>query len=150
MLLAIFIVVALGIGVIYFFTHGAGRDNNAEGQVRSTVLAFGKQMQNVPLQASAGTLIQAIENNYSYYVSPDVLTTWVNNPTKAPGRAGSGPWPDHIDIVSISQLDPATYAVQGNIVFNGAASAAQYAMSATVTQAEGRWVITDWKDDMPR
>ncbi len=53
---------------------------------------------------------------YVSYVAPSLLQVWTADPTKAPGRHTSSPWPDSIDIVSITKINDTTYSVEGNVL----------------------------------
>ena len=71
----------------------------------------------------------------------------MNDPANSPGKKTSGPWPDYIDITSISHVGTTTYAVAGNVVERGdsaTATADEYAITTIVDIENGNWVIASW------
>jgi len=118
-----------------------------ETAVQNVVMNFGGAMQLVSTDAAKAVAAQAIEDNYRDLVSPSLLAAWMNDPADAPGEKASGPWPDHIDITSISQIGTTTYAVTGNVVERTSAAPAvadEYAVTTIVDIENGNWVIASW------
>ncbi|GFR34677.1 hypothetical protein [Thermobrachium celere] len=77
---------------------------------------FGRRLKNVPLLAPKEILIKSIKENYSIYVTDSLLEKWIKDPSKAPGRLTSSPWPDRIEIKNIYKIDELTYKVKGEII----------------------------------
>src|SRR5574342_185687 len=67
--------------------------NNAaeEAEVRNLVENVGKRLQGVSLLSPEAA--QEMQQQYSEFVSPALLETWMNDVSKAPGRMVSSPWP---------------------------------------------------------
>lgn len=63
-----------------------------EAEIMDLVENFGKRLQAVWLQSP--NVVQEIREQYSEFVSPSLLETWMSDLSKAPGRAFSSPWPD--------------------------------------------------------
>jgi hypothetical protein len=85
-----------------------------ENAASSTVAAFGRTLQQVSIIApNAAT---TIADAYAPYVDATLLQQWEANPTSAPGRVVSSPWPDHIQIDSIGPQGSG-YVVNGELVF---------------------------------
>jgi hypothetical protein len=84
--------------------------------IKSLVEAFGKMLQRVSLLAPKAKVIQSIQENYSAYVSPTLLEKWKNRPQSAPGRMVSSPWPDRIEVLSITKRSKNEYEVKGQII----------------------------------
>lgn len=57
-----------------------------------------------------------MSKKYGSYLTGFLLSEWQINPTEALGRSVSSPWPDRIEISSISKQDENTYVVQGNVI----------------------------------
>ncbi len=126
--------------------------------ISDLIVAFGEKLQSVPLSASKEITAQAIDENYRAYVSTELLTAWKNNPSTAPGRKTSSPWPDHIKIDSIVKITAAngtsttpTFTVTGSVieitsveVANGGV-ANSYPITLTVQNRNGVWLITGLK-----
>ncbi|HWB33990.1 MAG TPA: hypothetical protein VG753_01560 [Candidatus Paceibacterota bacterium] len=125
--------------------------NNAadEAAVQQTVTSFGSQLQMVSLMASTSIAADAIGQYYGAYVDPTLLQSWEANPSSAPGRETSSPWPDHIDITSVVNNPDGSYTVQGSVaeVANGAQGTTtvdSYPVSLTLTNNGGVWLITNY------
>lgn len=80
----------------------------------STVEAFGSVLQNVSIMAPDAS--SAIASTYAPYVDPALLSQWEKDPQSAPGRVVSSPWPDHIQVDSVTPQGTG-YIVNGQLVF---------------------------------
>jgi len=127
--------------------------NNAseEFEIRNLVLNFGQKIQDVSLLAPDAA--QEIKDQYSKYVSPALLEMWMNNISKAPGRMVSSPWPDHIEITTLSKEGFDRYEITGNIievtsteVINGGA-AAKIPVRMVAQKDQGHWYITGFEEE---
>jgi hypothetical protein len=119
-----------------------------EDSVRQTVQGFGDVLKNVPLSGTTEIASLAIKENYRDYLAPNVLDQWVRNPNQAIGRLTSSPWPERIDIESITRNDDGTYTVEGEIVYMTSeemahgGDAGYETVTVTVEQLDSRWFIT--------
>lgn len=59
---------------------------------------------------------KSIGDNYSNYVTSELLQKWQAAPQNAPGRMLSSPWPDRIDILRTEMSDKNQYTVYGEIM----------------------------------
>ncbi|NLI92774.1 MAG: hypothetical protein GX434_11385 [Peptococcaceae bacterium] len=91
---------------------------------------------------------KSMQENYGDFVSQELLAQWANDPTNAPGRQVSSPWPDRIEILSLERLADSSYRVQGEIIeitsvekTNGGV-AAKRPVTLNVEKFESRWLIT--------
>lgn len=157
-----FIQIPLLIGIIIFIV-GAGiasylwyrsnlvKQNQAEETaVKNVVENFGKVLKDVSLLAPKDIAAQSIEQNYKDSVALELLAEWMNNPSKAPGRLTSSPWPDRIDITAINKISSA-YEVSGNVVemtsqevVNGG-NVGQYPVTIKVEKINNKWLITSFE-----
>jgi len=64
----------------------------------------------------SGKASKRIEAHYGKWISPKLLEAWLSDPSKAPGRWVSGPWPDRIEIGEITFVSEHVYEVTGNII----------------------------------
>jgi hypothetical protein len=116
--------------------------------VRQVVEAFGKRLQQVSLQSP--NVAEEMQGAYSPYVSDDLLALWLSDLSQAPGRFVSSPWPDRIEIVSLTQEAPDRFRVTGfivevtsmELVKGGAASKVPVAL--TIQKEQGHWLITEF------
>ena len=123
---------------------------NEETEVRDVATNFGKRLQDVSLLAPDAA--QEIQNQYAEFVSPTLLEMWMTDASKAPGRMVSSPWPDHIDITTVSKEDSDKYEVTGFVievtsmeVINGGA-AARIPVRIVVQKDQGRWYISEYTE----
>jgi beta-lactamase regulating signal transducer with metallopeptidase domain len=96
---------------------GSGSKDDTPEAIADLVKNFGLQFQKVQLVAPAETVIREILEYYSDSVTADLLKKWTDNPEIAPGRVGSSPWPDRIEIVDTEKLYETEYAVSGEVIW---------------------------------
>lgn len=124
-----------------------------ETQVREVVLDFGKKLQFVPLTAETDIVAVAIKENYADFVSPELLLEWEKNPSQAPGRLTSSPWPERIEINSIIRASGGSYIVKGDVieitsveVVSGGISN-KYPVIIGVKKISGEWLISSFEKE---
>ena len=122
-----------------------------EAQVRSLVENFGRRLQMVSLLAP--TAAQDLQKQYVEFVSPALLETWTKDVSKAPGRMVSSPWPDRIEITTLSKEGADRYVMAGFVVevtsvemVNGGA-AVKRPVRMVVQREQGRWLITEYTEE---
>lgn len=121
-------------------------DGEHEGDVRSTVAAFGNQLNSVSLLSPSAA--DEMRNAYSPYVTEELLAAWIQNPEEAPGRKTSSPWPDHITVDAVLPNDMGAYTVVGRIMLkDSSGDAGTIPVSLTVTNAEGGYRITQYEEN---
>jgi len=82
--------------------------------IRDLIEHFGRSLKNVSLSSS--NIKEEITQNYKDFVSQELIQQWQQNPSQAPGRLVSSPWPDRIEISEIKKINEATYIIYGNII----------------------------------
>ena len=82
-----------------------------EEAILTSVEAFGRQIHRVSANDP-----RSIEEHYEKYVSPDLLAEWLAEPSAAPSRLTSSPWPDRIEIASLHLVKENTVEVEGDII----------------------------------
>lgn len=121
-----------------------------EKAVGRVVDQFGKQLKDVSLLAPREDVADAMEANYGSYVVPELLAEWENDPTNAPGRLTSSPWPDRIEITEIQKESDTRYRVEGDIVEvtnegggigEGVSETARRPVMLSVERRGGDWMI---------
>ncbi len=122
-----------------------------EARVRDLVENFGKRLQNVSLLAPDAA--QEMQAQYAEFVSPALLEVWMSDVSKAPGRLVSSPWPDRIEITSLTKEGPDRYVITGFVVevtsmevANGGA-AARIPVRVVLQKDQGRWLITEYAEE---
>lgn len=123
-----------------------------QAAVEAAVTAFGGQMKMVSLLAP--DVKAQIQAQYGAYITPELLAAWTADPSKAPGRKTSSPWPEKINIASTTKVTDAIYGVQGNVVevtsaatSNSAATqpVAVYPVSLRVENRGRHWLIASFE-----
>jgi hypothetical protein len=92
------------------------RASDQETAVKTVVTEFGKRLRMVAVLAPKEMVTKAMDEEYSAFVSVDLLAMWRNNPEKAPGKRTSSPSPERIDISSIEARGHDTYVVKGKVI----------------------------------
>ena len=122
-----------------------------ESQIRDLVDKFGKRLQTVSLLAPDAA--QEIKDQYSEFVSPKLLETWMNDVSTAPGRMVSSPWPDRIEITTLSKQNSDRYEITGYVIevtsleiVNGEA-AAKIPVHMVAQKDQGRWQIVEYTEE---
>lgn len=136
-------------------TH-AGREahlgGDGEAAVRAVVEEFGRRLKDVSLLAPEEIVAKSMEEHYGGLVSPELLERWKADPTSAPGRLVSSPWPDHIEVLTIAPRaqgeSDGAYEVQGYIVEKSSTDtedgfSATRTITLVVTRTGDSWLITD-------
>ncbi|MBU8878813.1 hypothetical protein BGM26_07390 [Bacillus sp. FJAT-29790] len=110
---------------------------------------FGKKLQVVSLLAPKEDLKKNMTDQYGGLIAAPLLENWINNPSSAPGRLTSSPWPDRIEILSVEKVTDASYKINGEIIEitsvekeNGGFAAKQ-PIGLTVEKINNDWLITD-------
>lgn len=115
--------------------------------VSRIVSLFGAALQRVSLLAPDAT--SSIAAMYAPFVAPSLLAVWEANPTNAPGRTVSSPWPDRIVIGSVTKNETG-YLVKGAIIFASSDTVANGGSAGItpvvigLTQAGGSWLISSY------
>lgn len=126
----------------------ASDKGDLEQQVVSLVERFGKKLQMVSLLAPAANVRESMQEHYAEFVTPSLLETWQNDPEHAPGRLGSSPWPDRIEVKDVEKASDDVYRVTGEIIEVTSAeqqgeAAAKRPITLEVRKTGDRWLIAD-------
>mgnify|MGYP001049093882 CR=1 FL=1 len=115
---------------------------------------FGQRLKNVSLLAPEDAVTKSIKENYSGYVSPELLALWQNDPAQALGRETSSPWPERIDIAQTVKLSDTEYQVKGDIIevtsveMAKGGYAAKRPLVLEVEKIDDQWLITSVSVDI--
>ncbi len=143
------ILIIAGVGWYYLVYTAPDVEETAipadEVLVRGIVTDFGTKLQNVSLEGPDAQVRAEIQANYSPYVSADLLQQWLDDPSIAPGRLTSSPWPDHIEIENVAKNYDGSYTVDGSVIerSNGTDGTTSYAVTLTLRLLNGAWKITE-------
>ena len=124
--------------------------NNSDANVvTNLVKSFGSKLQNFSLLASKDIVEKEMKKNYEKIITPQLLSKWSTNPLSAPGRLTSSPWPDRIDIKSVTKLSSTEYEVKGEIIeitsvekVNGG-YAAKRPITLKIKKTDNHWLISE-------
>jgi len=136
---------------------GAGESGSAAGgddgdelaaHAADLVRRFGQRLARVSLLAPAATLREQIRAEYAPLVTPELLESWLADPSTAPGRDVSSPWPDRIEVRDVRRVRPDTVEVTGDVVYvtsveagRGGAAHREPVRTTVVRTADGDWRI---------
>lgn len=109
------IVILMAAFIIYSINNDNTSIDDKDDAIK-LVEEFGGTLKNVSLLAPRDVVIKSIKDNYSPYVTEELLHKWINNPRIAPGRISSSPWPDRIEITEIEGLSEGEFSIKGRIV----------------------------------
>lgn len=93
-----------------------------ERAIRQLVALFGSRMQTVSLLVPDSLAASRLQEAYGTLVTPDLLSDWMARPAAAPGRRVSSPWPDRIEVTSVTASGADEYLVTGALVYESSAS----------------------------
>ena len=88
-----------------------------KSQITTLVEDFGKKLKSVDLLSPEEMIVQSIQQNYSPYLTANLLMKWTFDPYQAIGRFVSSPWPDRIEIDSMERIDDNTVKVKGYVIW---------------------------------
>ncbi len=151
----VLVIVAVG---LWFFLQPATSPSTQTGQeqgkisaetdsaIRDTVIGFGTHLKNVSL-LSTSTVSSQIQSEYGPYLSANLLSQWQANPNLALGRQVSSPWPDRIEVNSVTASGDNAYTVSADIVEVTSADTAtsssdRVPVTFTLAQSGTGYVIT--------
>ncbi len=147
-IVSVLIVLAAGLFIFSGMHQDLAADNDA--QVRETANHFGEQMKDVPLLAADEEVKRALKEAYGPYIVPQLLASWQEDPSKAPGRLTSSPWPDRIMIDAAERQNDETYIVTGSVVERtSTGDAGSYPVTLTVKDHNGQWLIAQFEGYPP-
>lgn len=129
------------------------REEIAARSAASVVERFGARLARVSLLAPIERLRQQIRAEYGPLVTPSLLASWLGDPSAAPGRAVSSPWPDRIEARHTRRIRAGVYEVVGDVVYvtsaeigRGGAAYRDRVVLTVVRGEDGRWRIADYEE----
>jgi hypothetical protein len=128
--------------------HLIGRNERSE--ITALVETFGSKLKEVSLSDPEEVVSREIGKVYAPFVNASFLSKWISDPSTAPGRAASSPWPEKIEMISMEKLDSHTVEVKGNIVYMTSVEMAQggnagedpIVLIAGNDTQNGKWLIS--------
>jgi hypothetical protein len=117
---------------------------------RAAVARFGERIQRVSLLAPDSILEASVRENYEPVVTGELLAGWIADPSSAPGREVSSPWPARIDVTSVESAGGGACRVEGTLVYVTSAEVASGVVADRVpvtmqlTEADG-WRVSAYE-----
>lgn len=109
------------------------------------VTAFGERLKQVSVLAPPDVAAASIREHYADLVAPALLTVWMGEPAKTPGRQVSSPYPDRIEIKAISE-DANRAEVTGEVVeATNQDEVARATVRVELALESGAWRITAYE-----
>ncbi|HOH69201.1 MAG TPA: hypothetical protein PLX37_01930 [Sedimentibacter sp.] len=134
-----------------FIIYSIYNNDNSKDESKDVIVLvedFGSTLKNVSLLAPRDLVIEAIEANYSPYVTDELMQSWLAHPRRAPGRTTSSPWPERIEITEVERLSEGEFSVKGRIVEvtsseAGGGAAVYRPVELIVRKVGNKWLIDD-------
>jgi len=134
-----------------FIIYSIYNNDNSKDESKDVIVLvedFGSTLKNVSLLAPRDLVIEAIEANYSPYVTDELMQSWLAHPRRAPGRTTSSPWPERIEITEVKRLSEGEFSVKGRIVEvtsseAGGGAAVYRPVELIVRKVGNKWLIDD-------
>lgn len=121
-----------------------------ETAVREVVQRFGQRMRKVSTLASAAAARPPLRDVYADLLTPALLKAWLADPSLAVGRDVSSPWPEAIDIDTVTcptatrcQVRGTVRYVTSNEVAHGGVAARRPIRLRVERMADGDWRIAE-------
>ena len=148
----VIVLAVIGLGAFAYFAPSLDTAKD-KADVSELVTNFGSKLKNVPLSGEGSLAQQAIQENYSPYVTPELLQSWLQKPSSAPGRLTSSPWPDRIEVQNVTPQG-AGYIVNGTIdlltsveaASSSGATAGTIPVVVQVIKNGGAWQIAAYQE----
>ena len=122
-----------------------------EAEIRALVEHFGRRLQAVSLLSPSAA--QEMQQQYAEFVSPNLLEAWKDNPARAPGRLVSSPWPDRIEVTTVTKESSDKYVLTGSVVeltsveVVSGGVAARIPVRIVVQNDQGDWAISEYVEE---
>ncbi len=91
--------------------------DDEKSQITTLVEDFGKKLTSVDILSPEEVIAESIQQNYSPYLTANLLSKWVFDPYQAMGRFVSSPWPDRIEIDSMERIDDNTVKLKAKVIW---------------------------------
>lgn len=113
---------------------------------RQVVEELGVRLKNVSLLAPPDVAARAMDENYSDLVTPELLRLWKDDPSSAPGRQVSSPWPERIDVTHVSQTSDDKAVITGELLeMTSGGEGGRPAVEIELVQREGNWRVSAFR-----
>lgn len=114
------------------------------------ITEFGDRLQDIALLAPDTLVRQEIREAFTPLVTPSLLAVWLAEPTSAPGREYSSPWPARLEIAAIDSLGPGQCRISADVIYLTSAEvvaggAAVRIPATLVAQHTDRWRISAYE-----
>lgn len=130
---------------------GRAIDLAVRDSIIDLVTRFGARLASVSLLSPPEVLLDLLREQYGPLVTPELLDEWLGQPSAAPGREVSSPWPDRIEVDAVTHVSGDRYRVIGELVYvtstevtSGGAADRQPVQLEVIRGAGGEWRIADY------
>lgn len=114
-ILTVLVIAMAAAGTVWWMQSKNTQSTTDTAAAEKAVTDFGAQLKKVSLMAPQEVLVSTITEAYEPYVTPELLAEWMSDPASAPGRLTSSPWPERIEIASVTPSGE-SYIVEGEII----------------------------------
>ena len=130
----------------------SSEEDRAADQAAATrvVEQFGTRLAHVSLLAPPDELRDRIRDTYGPYVTTLQLGAWLADPSTAPGRETSSPWPARIEIRAAERLGSTAFDVTGEVLYitavDGEPILREPITARVVRGPDDVWRIAEWSE----
>ncbi|SHI12908.1 Signal transducer regulating beta-lactamase production, contains metallopeptidase domain [Sporobacter termitidis DSM 10068] len=130
--------------IVFSFPKEKLSDSDKE-VITALVKSFGKAIKNVSLQKPLEVQRKGVTDNYTQFVTPELLAKWLEIPVGGPGQTIETYVPDRIEIANI-KADGGVCTVSGTLVEVATQGGADltHPVSITVIHQNGKWLISGY------
>jgi len=121
--------------------------------IRTAIDRFGSRLKQVSLLAPDRVRAREIHTAYGPLVTPELVARWLADPAHAPGRTTSSPWPEHIEVDSVTTGGGGGCRVAGDVVYvtstelaAGGGVAARAPVTLLLRAQDGDWRIAEYHE----
>lgn len=113
---------------------------------------FGERLSRVSLLAPRDELRTRIRAEYGPLVTPALLAEWLADPSQAPGRAVSSPWPARISVSQARRVSADEYEMTGHVVEvanaadGGTTTVARIPVRVQLLRVGNGWRVADYDE----
>lgn len=115
---------------------------------------LGDRLASVSLLAPPDTVRRQLQREFAGLVTPELLSAWTADPSSAPGRSVSSPWPKRIEVLRTRRSNSSAYELTGDVVYVTSVDAAQEGAATreritmkVARDRNDRWQITEFRPD---
>ena len=102
-------------------------------------------MKEISTLAPSDVVIASLRKTYSGLVTPELLRKWESDPSAAPGRQTSSPWPDRIEVQDASVTNDTAVVAASIVEMTSSGESRRVPVRLTLHRGNDGWRISDYQ-----